>query len=167
MITALIFINISPLQSAGASCEGHVDPPLPPAGDRRLGLSWAVPHREAPDPWAVDPWGKGHPSSLWCRPTPRGPASVPGWTLESVSPTADPAPGLGSVDLFLTAEVNVLTQYVMFSVMLLFLFCRLHHQWQSWLPAGVPGGAGCPWAQRHHSGLGHSWEGLSGLHPCY
>lgn len=98
MFVALILTDVSPLQSAGASCEGHADPALPPAGDRWVDSLWALPHREAADPWAVDPRGQGHPSSLWCRSTPRGPASVPGWTLEPVSPTADPAPGLRSVD---------------------------------------------------------------------
>lgn len=36
MFMALIFTDVSPLQPAGASCEGHADPALPPAGDRRV-----------------------------------------------------------------------------------------------------------------------------------
>lgn len=43
------------LQSAGESSEGDADPPLPPAGDRRVSPEGALPDREAADPRAVDP----------------------------------------------------------------------------------------------------------------
>ena len=81
-------------QSAGASGEGGADPPLPTAGDRRVGPEGALPDREAADPGAVDPRGQGHSSPPGRRQAPGGAAPVPGRILEPVSPAADPASGL-------------------------------------------------------------------------
>lgn len=84
------------LQSAGESGEGDADPPLPPAGDRRVGPEGALPDREAADPGAVDPRGQGYPSPPRWRQTPGSAAPLPGRILEPVSPAADHTPGLRS-----------------------------------------------------------------------
>lgn len=47
-----------------------------------------------------------------------------------------------------------------------FPFLRCYYQWEPWLPAGVPGGAGVSRSLYCYPRLGHLWQSLSWLHPC-
>lgn len=92
----LLFFFFFCLQPAGASCQGDAEPTLPPEGDRGVSAPRAFPHRETADPRDLDPRSQGHTGPQTWRQTTGGAAPVPSRTLEPVSPSGDPTPGLRS-----------------------------------------------------------------------